>query len=333
MDRFDKKRYALSDEQARALEEVFWEYIEHDVKDYVGELVNGKRHGQGAGTLADGKKYFGEWAHGSRHGQGIATWPDGQQYVGEWSGDLATGNALLSKPDGSTYVGQFVDSQRHGYGVQTFASGAKYVGQWKDDHPEGQGVHISPEGKQHIGKFAINQRHGWGVRFFENGVNDDNNKMYWESGELMPQSEWFKKDEAQRFEWLLKSLDISILESDGLSREEKIHIVSELHGDGVANVPGMRAVGLYLVNYVMGVFQSDILNSVGHMKDLLQNEETLDAFCKGKHLPDVDRDRLMRWASWSKSRELAAIVDCLTRGTEGVGEQVGGASRFGLINQ
>ncbi len=86
MDRFEtRERYALSDEQARALEEVFWEFIEHDVKDYVGELVNGKRHGQGTGTLTDGKKYFGEWAHGSRHGQGTTTWPDGQRYVGEWS--------------------------------------------------------------------------------------------------------------------------------------------------------------------------------------------------------------------------------------------------------
>lgn len=89
----------LTDDQARAVEEVFWEFIEHDVQDYVGELVNGKRHGQGTGTLTDGKKYFGEWAHGSRHGQGITTWPDGQRYVGEWSGDLATGNAIgvLSK--------------------------------------------------------------------------------------------------------------------------------------------------------------------------------------------------------------------------------------------
>ena len=304
----------LNDEEARAVEEVFWEFIEHDVKEYVGELVNGKRHGRGTGTLTDGKKYFGEWAHGSRHGQGITTWPDGQQYVGEWSGDLATGNAILSKPDGSTYVGQFVDSQRYGYGIQTFPSGAKYIGEWKDDFPEGPGVHISPDGKQQSGTFAINQRHGWGVQFFENGVIDDNNRVYWEAGELMPQSEWYKKDEAHQFEWLLKSLDITISDSDGLSVEEKIYVVWKIQGDWITNVPNMRAIGMYLMSYITSIFEIEILDYLSEVQDFLHSEESLEAFFKGKNLSYGDRARLARWQSWSKSSEQDAIVDCFRRG-------------------
>jgi len=33
-------------------------------------------------TLPDGRKYVGELQNGKYHGQGIATWPDGRKYVG-----------------------------------------------------------------------------------------------------------------------------------------------------------------------------------------------------------------------------------------------------------
>ena len=36
---------------------------------YVGEMVNGQRHGQGSYTFHDGKRYVGEWQHDKRHGR------------------------------------------------------------------------------------------------------------------------------------------------------------------------------------------------------------------------------------------------------------------------
>ena len=49
---------------------------------YVGELINGKPHGQGTQTIIDGAVYVGEFKNGLRHGQGTYTFTDGEKYTG-----------------------------------------------------------------------------------------------------------------------------------------------------------------------------------------------------------------------------------------------------------
>ena len=49
---------------------------------YVGEMENGKYHGQGTFTFRDGDKYVGEFKDGKMDGQGTFTYPDGVKYVG-----------------------------------------------------------------------------------------------------------------------------------------------------------------------------------------------------------------------------------------------------------
>jgi hypothetical protein len=51
---------------------------------YVGHFKNGKKHGQGAVTFANGSKYAGQFKHDNYHGQGTLTLPTGEKYVGEW---------------------------------------------------------------------------------------------------------------------------------------------------------------------------------------------------------------------------------------------------------
>jgi len=48
---------------------------------------DGKRHGQGTYTWADGRKYVGEYKDEKMHGQGTFTNPSGDKYVGEWEDD------------------------------------------------------------------------------------------------------------------------------------------------------------------------------------------------------------------------------------------------------
>ena len=45
---------------------------------YIGEYKDGKRHGQGTFTWADGTKYVGQYKDDKRHGQGTYTFVDGR---------------------------------------------------------------------------------------------------------------------------------------------------------------------------------------------------------------------------------------------------------------
>ncbi len=55
---------------------------------YVGEFLNGKFHGKGTYTYADGTIYIGQFSKNSFHGKGTIIWGGnefkGDKYVGEW---------------------------------------------------------------------------------------------------------------------------------------------------------------------------------------------------------------------------------------------------------
>ena len=51
---------------------------------YVGEYKNGKFHGQGTYTGADGRRYVGEWNDDKFHGRGTFNYPDGRVEEGIW---------------------------------------------------------------------------------------------------------------------------------------------------------------------------------------------------------------------------------------------------------
>jgi hypothetical protein len=286
-----------------------------EVEDYVGELVDGERHGHGSGRWPDGKQYVGQWQNGNRHGQGMTTWKDGQQYVGEWHRDLATGKAILSQPNGSIYAGEFLDSQRHGLGMQTYPNGAAYTGEWKDNHPDGWGVIRTTDGRQTIGRLEINKRHGRGVQFFANGEEDDNNRIYWEEGELISQAEWFVKDNAQDFESEIRRLGIPLSDDCVLSKEERTYILAELAGDWILEVPGMFGLALLSIAYLhqKDVMQGDIYSRQAFSKVLAKDSKGIAAFCRKRKLSTLDSERLAQWAEWSRSSEKNAFEDCLKK--------------------
>ena len=43
---------------------------------YIGEFIDGRRHGQGTLINPDGSKYIGQWKEGLPDGKGIETWED-----------------------------------------------------------------------------------------------------------------------------------------------------------------------------------------------------------------------------------------------------------------
>jgi hypothetical protein len=89
----------------------------------------------GAYTLSSGAKYVGEWLNGTKHGHGTYTWPNGAQYVGDYIDDKRHGHGNTTLPDGSRYVGEYCHDKEHGQGTFYDSDGAilkDRTGTWAD---------------------------------------------------------------------------------------------------------------------------------------------------------------------------------------------------------
>ncbi len=80
-----------------------------DGSSYLGEIIDGKRHGEGTWIRPDGTRYKGQWENDRPHGQGIIIWPDGKKYTGQWR-----------------------NGKRHGRGVEIYPDGKKVEGEWEE---------------------------------------------------------------------------------------------------------------------------------------------------------------------------------------------------------
>jgi len=287
----------------------FNSWLDDDKEEFKGGLLDGERHGYGVLKWPDGKQYIGDWRHGNRHGHGIVLWPDGQQYVGEWVDDLATGKAILSKPDGSIYVGEFKDSIRHGIGTQAYPNGASYTGGWNDNEPDGWGVIRTLDGNQLIGKFEINQRHGQGVQFYKDGINDDNNRQYWEEGELISQPEWFTRLNKNNFILATNNTQIPFDDSVDLPREEKIFILLELNDDWIFDCEKIEELSMRSAIYMhkLDTFNSNLFANIEWKSILLKSSNEIEIYCNENNLSKAIYTRLIKWCEWSKSDEKIII--------------------------
>ena len=109
-------------------------------------------------TTASGNQYVGEWKDGKKHGQGTFTRADGSQwageeYIGEWKDDKPNGQGTYTYADGEQYVGEWKDGKPNGQGTYTHTNGDKYVGEFKDDKIHGQGTYTFTDGKQWVGYY------------------------------------------------------------------------------------------------------------------------------------------------------------------------------------
>ncbi len=81
--------------------------------EYTGDRNSkGEPNGQGTMTFANGTTYTGEFKDGKRNGQGTGTLPDGDIYTGERnSKGKHHGHSTFAYADGSTYTGEWKDNK------------------------------------------------------------------------------------------------------------------------------------------------------------------------------------------------------------------------------
>ena len=147
---------------------------------YVGEEIDGKRHGQGTVTYSNGKKYVGEFKNGKKHGQGTQTWSNGKKYVGEFKNGKRNGQGTMTYSDGRKYVGGVKNGRWHGKGVSTALDGQRwytlYDGEWKKGKKHGQGklvvTKIDDDGTL-LGKWGLGKWKGLTV------IGEFKNNRFW----------------------------------------------------------------------------------------------------------------------------------------------------------
>jgi hypothetical protein len=129
---------------------------------YEGEYKDGKYHGKGKYTYANGDVYEGEWKDGEKHGKGRYTYAGGSAYEGEYKDDKKHGKGKFTYAAGEGYEGDYKDGKQHGEGKYTYASGDVYEGEYKDDKKNGKGKYTSARGEVCDGEWKDGKQHGKG---------------------------------------------------------------------------------------------------------------------------------------------------------------------------
>ena len=118
-----------------------------------GDWHDGKMHGPGVMTFANGNRYEGDFREGKENGHGVLTKADGDRYEGDFREGKATGHGVMTFADGDQYDGDFRDNKRTGHGVLTKADGDRFEGDFRDDKPTGHGVLTRADGDRFDGEW------------------------------------------------------------------------------------------------------------------------------------------------------------------------------------
>jgi hypothetical protein len=168
-------------------------------RSYIGDLVDGVRHGQGVLTYESGETLRGEFLHGRIHnGTGTLKYASSQDIrKGTWVDGKMQGQGSTIIRGWSFYVGNFKDGMKHGDGVMTFTTTGEILrGEFRNGYIyNGEGVvRMRQAGDYMIGKWKRGEMHGKGVACkdgwkyegeFENGLYHGQGVLTYSTGKTL----------------------------------------------------------------------------------------------------------------------------------------------------
>ena len=107
--------------------------IEYENGKYVGEILNGEKHGFGTYYWDSGSRYVGKWVNGRMTGPATRYFAGGDKYVGQYLNDKMSGPGTYYFIGGDKYVGQFKNGNFHGQGTYFYSGGGSWSGEWRND--------------------------------------------------------------------------------------------------------------------------------------------------------------------------------------------------------
>lgn len=136
---------------------------------YQGQMINGKRQGQGSYSWANGQHYEGHWENDQPQGQGKLTFPNGDVYVGNVSAGVPDGVGTLTEKSGNRFQGNWKAGHKEGYGIYTWTTGQVYEGDWSLDRATGHGTLTMANGDRYRGDILNALPEGKGEETFASG--------------------------------------------------------------------------------------------------------------------------------------------------------------------
>ena len=131
---------------------------------YVGDVVDGKRHGYGTSETLDGGTQTGNWVNDKPEGFSVASYLAGSKYVGDWKENEWHGKGHWIDPEGNVYKGDYNMGKKHGLGIMKWTWGNRYsyTGQWANDRYSGIGEMTYGNGDTYNGSWRGGLMHGYG---------------------------------------------------------------------------------------------------------------------------------------------------------------------------
>ena len=151
--------------------------------EYIGYVLNGKRHGQGKMIYTTGDIYNGNWNEDKRDGFGKMRYANGSYYEGEWKNNFKHGKAKRYKlKEGNIYIGEIKKGKLHGKGTMRYINGNVYEGTWNEGRQHGIGKLQYANGDIYIGEFVDDKCHGEGTIRYSDGREY---KGKWENNKIV----------------------------------------------------------------------------------------------------------------------------------------------------
>lgn len=141
----------------------------HTKEKFLGDFVNGVKHGKGEQAVLNKFKYVGEFVQGKKQGKGVIKYSNGSVYKGDFLNDMKHGKGAMLTVKNAKYEGDFFNDEKHGFGVITLPNGLKYQGGMVKGKMEGIGELVYPNGKVYKGGFKGGKMHGNGQLKEANG--------------------------------------------------------------------------------------------------------------------------------------------------------------------
>ena len=156
------------------------EVIKYKSGIYEGEILNGKRHGNGTMTYKNNFEYKGEWKNDKKEGIGeYYNKTNRDKYRGDFKNDKAEGKGKSFYDNGDTYEGDYKNWNKEGKGVYKYNNGDMYEGEFKKDLIDGYGTYIYKNGSKYIGEFRKGSPEGLGAYIYISGDKYEGKVKKW----------------------------------------------------------------------------------------------------------------------------------------------------------